>query len=270
MRKVGSVDQCPARALLGHTLCGRHAKCRRIVIWADANASHGARLVRCQAFIRGWLLRKRLALSGPGVLSRNDVLNEDDPVTLESKQVIHPFEYFGFKEGSKVFWFEFDTLYTWCLRSPTPTNPFTKVPLSVDVRKRLRDGWSYRQRHGIQIPTESAVYEERVLGRWTLLCQLFEDCGFGHVEPQMFLRLTKSQYRMIFLLVRDDISTVLHAKNPSRERLLLYCTRGVQRSSDLSVRQYVLQSVYTLLTMLARQKDPYTLAFVVLSALYRC
>lgn len=270
VRRAGSTEQCPSRSLVSHTLCGRHAKCKKAVIWADIHASRGAGLVRCQAVIRGWLVRRRLLLCGPGALRCRVTVNEDDPVTLERRGDVHPFSYFGLEENGKVFWFEFDTLYKWCLQSPTPVNPLTKVRLSKDTRTRLREGWSYRQRRGMVMPSESKHFRERVLGRWNILCQLFEDYGFGEIDPTSFLSLSKSQYRTIFLLVRDDLSVTLPAKHPSRDSLIRYCTRGIHVATTLSVQHYILQSVYTLLIMLTRQRDSYPLAFLVLSALYRC
>lgn len=270
VRKAGSKEQCLSRPLANHTLCGRHAKCRRPTLWADIHASRGTGLVRCQALIRGWLVRRHLALGGPGVCSRAHLMNDEDPVTLESKHAVHPFSYFGVKENGKVFWFEFDTLYKWCLRSPDPVNPFTKVRLSKDVRRRVRECWSYRQRRGLPLPSESTQYDERILGRWTILCQLFEDYGFGEIDYRSFFDLTKSQYRTMFLLMRDDLTIALSVTNPSREPLLRYCTRGIHVASTLPVRQYILQSVYTLLIMLTRQRDSYPVAFIALSALSRC
>jgi hypothetical protein len=270
VRRSGSTDQCLARALVNHTLCGRHAKCKRAVLWSEIHTSRGTGLVRCQALIRGWLVRRHMRLSGPGVCSRSQLMNDEDPVTLEGKHEVHPFSYFGVKENGKVFWFTFDTIYKWCLRSPVPMNPFTKVPLSKEARIRVREGWSYRQRRGIPLPSESMQYEERILGRWTILCQLFEDYGFGEIDPSSFLDLTKSQYRTLFLLVRDDLTIALSIANPSRDPLIRYCTRGIHVASTLPVRQYILQSVYTLLIMLTRQRDSYPVAFIVLSALSRC
>jgi len=270
VRKAGSSEQCPARALVGHTLCGRHAKCKKAVLWADVHASRGTGLVRCQAVVRGWLVRRRLVVCGPGALRIKGCVNDEDPVTLERREDVHPFSYFGVEENGRVFWFEFDTLYKWCLRSPSPVNPFTKVRLSNNARTRLREGWSYRQRRGMLLPSESKHFRERVLGRWTILCQLFEDYGFGEIDPTSFLSLTKSHYRTIFLIVRDDLSVSLPVKHPSRDALLRYCTRGIHVANTLSLQHYILQSVYTLLIMLTRQRDSYPVAFVVLSALYRC
>jgi hypothetical protein len=270
VRRAGSTDQCLSRALVNHTLCGRHAKCKRAVLWSEIHTSRGTGLMRCQALVRGWLVRRHIARGGPGVLSRNALVNDEDPVTLDNKKEVHPFSYFGVEENGKVFWFTFDTIYRWCLRSPAPVNPFTKVPLSKDVRVRVRECWSYRQRRGLPLPPESTQFDDRVLGRWTILCQLFEDYGFGSMDPGSFLTFTKSQYRALFLLVRDDLSIVLSVANPSREPLLRYCSRGIHVASTLPVRQYILQSVYTLLIMLTRQRDSYPIAFVVLSALSRC
>lgn len=270
VRKVGSKDKCPSPALLNHTLCGRHARCKKVVKWTDVYASHTRSLVRTQALVRGWLLRNRLKLSGPGVLARKHLTNEEDPVTLERREDVHPFSYFGLEEHGKVFWFEFETIYKWCLRSHTPSNPFTKVPLSREARVRLREGWSYRQRHRMSVPSEPTTYNERLMGRWNIICQLFEDQGFGEMDPDGFARMTKQQYRTAFLFMRDDIPVVLPPKNQVRTLLDLYCARGARVASTMPADRYALQVAYTMLLILTRQKDPYTLSFVALSAFYRC
>ena len=96
-------------------------------------------MVRAQALVRGWLLRKRLALGGPGVLRRSLVTNDEDLVTCESKETIRPFEYFGFEENGKVWCFSFPSLWKWAVRSHQPVNPYTKVPLDIETRKRMHE-----------------------------------------------------------------------------------------------------------------------------------
>ena len=86
VRKKGSTDQCTARSLRGLTLCGRHAKCKTITLWADVHKKRGDGMIKTQALVRGWLLRKRLALGGPGVLSRKQTTNDEDLVSYESKE----------------------------------------------------------------------------------------------------------------------------------------------------------------------------------------
>lgn len=141
VRKKGSLDQCPANALFGHTLCGSHARAHTTVLWADANASKTACIIKIQAFVRGGLLRKRLRLNGPGVLYRSGLANDEDLVTCEDKERQDPLTYFAFNENGKVWWFDYATLSNWVYRSNIPLNPYTKVPLDIDTKRRMFQIW---------------------------------------------------------------------------------------------------------------------------------
>ncbi len=240
------------------------------VLWADVFRPTAPRLVRAQARIRGWLVRSRLALAGPGVLNRKVVTNDEDLVTCVSKQDIHPWTYFGFEENGKVWGFAFSTLWTWCRQSMDPTNPYTKVPLSQETRRRLRDMWAYRHRHTLMLPIESLNPVDRLRQRWTILTQLFRDNGFIDVHPENFLRFTSSEYHTMFMLLHQDLLIVLDDQDPHREKILRYCRRGMTIHPPRPSAQYILQSTYILMIILSTPKNPYSLVFSILSAFYRC
>ena len=240
------------------------------VIWADVFQPTKPALIRCQARIRGWLVRNRLALAGPGVLRRKDVTNDEDLVTCESKDSIHPWSYFAFEENGKVWAFTFSTIWTWCRQSTEPTNPYTKVALSQETRQRLREMWAHRQRTMLALPIESLNPMDRLRQRWNILSQVFRDNGFVDVHPENFLRFTSSEYHTMFMLLHQDLLVVLHDKNPHREKILRYCRRGMTVNPPMPSGQYILQSAYILLVILSTPKTPYSLVFSVLSAFYRC
>lgn len=270
VRRKDSLDPCPCYALRGHTLCGRHAKMSTPVLWADVFRPTAPRLVRAQARIRGWLVRNRLALAGPGVLNRKDVTNDEDLVTCVSKDDIHPWSYFAFEENGKVWAFAFSTLWTWTRQSLDPTNPYTKVPLSQDTRRRLREMWAYQQRHTVGLPVESLNPLDRLKQRWNVLAQMFRDNGFVDVHPENFLRFTGSEYHTMFALLQQDLMVVLHDKDPQREKIMRYCRRGLALNPPMPSGQYILQAAYVLMVILSIPKNPYSLVFSVLSAFYRC
>lgn len=269
VRKKGSGDQCSAKCVFGHTLCGRHARCKTITLWADVHKSRGDRMIPVQALVRGWLVRTRLSIGGPGVLFRKQVTNDEDLLTCESKDRIHPFEYFGFQENGKVWGFSFPTLWKWCARSHAPINPYTKVPLDIETRKRLHAMWSYRHRHQMTLPEEPTAVNERIRSRWNILCQMFDNYHFGEIHPEQFSNMNKVDYYTVFQFLRDDIQVVIRDTNPSKVLLLRLCARAQQTIHALQADQYILQAVYMLLLFLMTQKDPYNAVFVVLSALYR-
>lgn len=264
IRKKGGTDQCNANAIIGHTLCGRHVRAKTPMLWCHVHRCRNVGIAKVQAYIRGWLLRRRLALSGPGVLCRKDLANDEELVTCEDKTRQHPFEYFAFEENGKVWWFNIHSLWKWSCQSHEPTNPYTKVPLSQNTRKRILDMWSYRQRHRLSLPEESTIYEERLRTRWNIVCQIFADNGFSDVHPMNFVKFGKRELYTMFFLLDRDLQAILPDSDPGKARALRLCRQSLQTNT------YVLRSVYTLLLLMTIHKDPYSITFTILSALFRC
>lgn len=264
VRKRGSTDQCHSRALVGHTLCGTHAKCKSVVLWVTANQEKVLAAQRIQALARGWLIRSRLALAGPGVLRRKDLANDDELVSCDSASELSPMEYVSFVENGKTWWFSFATLWTWARSSPEPCNPYTKVPLSVETRKRLHRLWSVRRRRGELVPVEATTFRERLESRWNIICQIFAEHGLGAMNPELFTTLTKNDYILVFRMLRDDLRAAL----PSPHALHLI-HRCLITAWTLPPGQCILQGSYAVMTMLLHARDPYPLAFYILAALYR-
>jgi hypothetical protein len=266
VRRKGSVEQCGSRALLGHTLCGTHARSKTVLLWVNANQEKVHAAHRIQALLRGWLVRHRLALAGPGVLRRTELSNDEDLETCESSSRQDPMDYFAFTENGKTWWFDFATLWKWSLMSLDPTNPYTKVPLSVDTKQRLRRMWSARRRSRQPVPQEPSDFQDRLRMRWTVLCQVFADNALGTFNPEPFLRLTKNDYIVVFRILRDE----LQASLPTTSRLALSLIHRCLISAwTMPPTQFVLQGSYVLMTMLLHATNEPALAFCVLSALYR-
>jgi hypothetical protein len=261
VRRKGSTEPCCSRALVGHTLCGVHARAKSVILWSSVNGDKLEAATRIQAGVRGWLLRRRLALAGPGVLSRAGVANTED---LETCEVADPLSYFGFIEAGKTWWFDFATIWKWAQTSVEPTNPYTRVPLDVATRKRLHRLWSARRHRRESIPTDPIRFEDRLRSRWTITCQVFANYGLGTMQPDLFLRLTKNDYIVLFRMLRDDLRT----SHPNRYALNLI-HRCLITAWTLPPTQFILQGSYALMAMLLHAKDPYPLAFYILAALYR-
>lgn len=274
VRKKGSLDQCSASAIRGLNVCGRHARTKpeNLVLWSTANKSKSQLVVKLQALVRGWLLRRRLKLGGPGVLSRKNLANGEDLETFDSADKVDPFDYFAFEENGKIWWFRFPTIWKWYACTIKPTNPYTKVPLSSDTGKRLRSFWSYViRRTDVEPPAERRVLVERIQDRWNILCHMFEENGFGDFNPGMFYRMSPRDYVTFFRLVRDDLPIVFPEKSKTR-RICHHCCSRLIRQGERSyglVATYTLQATYGLLRMSMEPKDPYVLCFTFLSALYR-
>ena len=270
VKKKGSLDQCTAKALAGHTLCGNHARCKHVTLWAAVNKPKEDSIVRIQRHVRGWLLRCRLKRCGPGVLCRKNLANDEDLETCEESSKQDPFDYFAFEESGKIWWFDFNTLWRWCLRSQEPTNPYTKVPLSVETRKRLRATWSYQLRHNLPLPAESVQYLDRFVGRWNIICQLFADHGFGNIHADTFCRLRKAEMLVAYQFLQSDMNVVLNPKTRTHRFVMARTEIVIRNARTIEPNRFVLIAAHELMKMLLYPKDPYILAFTVLSALYRC
>jgi IQ calmodulin-binding motif len=269
IKKKGSQERCTALPLYGHTLCGRHARMATPVLWADVNRSKASSAIILQRHIRGWFVRKRLRLNGPGVLSRKNLANSEDLVTCEESSRQHPFTYFAFEENGKIWWFDFETLFKWAIRSHIPLNPYTKVPLSGETKRRIFKVWAYRSRNKMPIVVGSAVYSERVRERWNMLCMLFSSYGFGDIDPVQFCTFSKSDMYGIFNMIQDDISVAYNRENLYSKRIRASCIRGIQTVNSCASDIYILQSVIKLLYICTIPHDPYIVLFTILSAIYR-
>ena len=263
VKRKGDTQQCPKAAVKGHTLCGTHAKVKKVVLWKDVQKKDD-RIIKCQALARRWIVKRRCFLAGPGVLRRKDLANDDDLVTCEESNRQHPFEYFAFTENGKTWWFDFATIWVWSLKSHMPCNPYTKVPLSTETRGRLREMWGFRNRHSIEVPPDPIGAEERIAARCNFLCQVFVDNGFIDVTPGQLSRLSKQSHVAMWKFIREDV-----ADYPSTHRT--WCSymssNEMLRSNSLT---YIVNSLRVLMRYVTFPKDPYVTVFSVMSAIYRC
>ena len=228
-------------------------------------------ITKVQALFRGWLVRNRLSHAGFGVLSRKGLANDEDIITFNEKERVHPMNYISFEENGKHWWFEFGSLWTWCMRNYTPVNPYTKVPLKAETRKRLRTIWGYKKRNLEPVPLESEVFIDRVRHRLNIVTQHFADYGFVEVYPEHFIDFTRNDYKTMFILLHRDIETVIPASDPFRQRVAMLCgNRAFAPNVFQKDTIFILQCLNTLLHIITLYRDPYTITFSILSVLYRC
>ena len=264
VRNKTSTDRCSSDAMTGHMLCGRHARAKFPRFWAEVNRDKIDRFAKVQALCRGWCVRRRLAWAGPGVLKRSKCVNDEDLVTMESKDRQHPFDYFGIEEAGKVWWFDFGSAWEWIIRTVTPLNPYTKVPFEHADLARLRKMHLYRRRWKLPVPAPSKDLNENILRRWNVLAQIFRSFGFEETHPQQFANLTHANLRMMFRFLHDD----LNAMPKINHRLIAICSRA-------TLNAYTTNNGYTinalnLLTIALTDVQSYDVVFLALSALWRC
>ena len=259
VKKKGSTLQCAAKALFKHSFCGTHAKAKTAEVWRDVREKD-LRIIKCQSVARRWLVVHRLRLGGPGVLSRKDLANDEELVTFVESSRQHPFSYFAFRENDKTWWFDFDTLWVWSLKSVDPINPYTRVPLTTEVRKRLRESWAYRIRRGLSVPVDSRDIEERIRCRWTMLHQTFIDNGFTDVLLNQLTRLPKNSHIAIWRMLRDDSAITRYLAGHMLATAIV----------NAGPAMYIVNSLRNLMRVVTLQKEPYETVFAVMSAIYRC
>lgn len=259
VKKKGSTIQCPATTLKGHTLCGTHARSKNVELWIDTNQKDG-RIVKCQSVARRWLVLHHLRLAGPGVLCRKNLANDEELVSCEDASKQSPFEYFSFEENGRVYWFDFSSIWTWSLKTLGPTNPYTRTPIGIDVRKRLREMWLLRTLRKLPIPPEPTETDERMRGRWTMICQIFADNGFVDVTVGEMMRLGKSSHITMWRFLQED--------SVCGPRACAYMLSSHLVNSNAPT--YIVNSLRLLMRILTIQKEPYLRVFNVMSAIYRC
>ena len=255
-KRRGATIQCSSNAMNGHSLCGTHARAKQVEMWKETDTS----LVLCQSLARRWLVLRILRLAGPGVLSRKQVTNGEELVSYTDASRQHPLEYFAFEENGKVWWFDFASIWVWSLKSLEPVNPYTRCPLSTEVRKRLREMWILRIHRKLSVPADAVNGDDRIRQRWSLLCQVFADNGFTDVSLEQFVSLGKASHIAVWRFLRDDCPIA----SPGSSYML---------SSQLlaaNVPTYVVNSLRMLIRLVTLQKEPYVTVFNVMSAIYRC
>lgn len=270
VRKRGSSDQCPNKALGLLTLCGMHVKTKNVQRWKEVHVKSLQKLVRFQAICRGWFVRRFFKLAGPGVLRRTGVLyaNTEELVSGEDVLTASPRTYFAFVENGKVFWFEIGTLWKWIAQSVYPTNPYTKSPIDSETLHRLRENRSMRiHRRMRPIPSFIGDVHERTEGRWTVLTHLFRAHGFRNVHPVPMMDITKHQYKVVFQLLKLDVDAY-YLKNIFHAKLLKTLASAIHLSKTQPAHSFIEQSVQYLYGMCMCVKDPYSLLYSILSAIH--
>lgn len=262
VKKKSSRDQCTALSLAGSTLCGRHIKMKKVVLWADVHKD--SRVTRFQAVWKGWRVRRFFTLCGPGVLSRAHLANDEDLVTCVEKEKQNPLDYFGVLEDGKVWWFDFGTIFEWCSRSVSPTNPYTRTPIPKTDLVRLHTLHLLRRRRKMSIPSECTVFDQRMMRRWNNICHLLRYYGFEDVHSETLVGLNHVNLCAFFRLLRDDLMTM----NRPPTRALHFCLHGIAKST-LPAHNYKLVGT-TLIQGILLDTKSYDVVFLIMSSLYRC
>jgi hypothetical protein len=271
-----SLDQCTSLALKGLQFCGKHIKAKDKRIWAALNQNND-KACTIQKNWRGYFIRNKLRLAGPGVLNRKDCHNDEELVTLDEKKNVHPFNYFSFTEADKVWWFDIRSLYQITRSNLRPLNPYTRQPIDIETRRRLRRLCQIRKRQGIFNLYAQPVYSnlsELVDLKWLELCQIIEENGFFDMNHLLFASLNKTQLYIFLNIVNVDLVAYAaehKTPNSTRKKYIMWVKNLIGKFSKYKYGSH--QASYNvsrvLLSILNDCTDPYTICFIIISSIVR-
>ncbi len=268
-----STERCLRAPLKDTLFCKTHIKCKNNRIWAEVNCVD-SKVIRIQKVWRGYSVRMWLTLAGPGVLKRSICHNEEELITMEDKNSLSPLDYFAFEESGKIYWFDFKSINQNSFDKVSPQNPYTRNPLSIDTRQRLRKLAIIRQRRGIlnlHNSTVSKTPDDITLITWTQLCQIIEENGFFEISPMYFMSMNRTQlYVFINLVLQNLVSWAAEHTNPKSPR-----KRYISKMKELNGHYFagtsslVLSHMTALLlvTILNHTPQPYDICFFIMSAM---
>ena len=268
-----SKDRCLAKSIGDTLFCRRHLKVKEPRIWAIVNnVKPCATLI--QKIWRGYSVRKWIKLAGPGALNRNICHNDEELVTLDDKKSVSPFSYFAFEEAGKVYWFDFRSLIQHCFKNTT--NPYTRQPLSIETRKRLRMLYAMRHRRKLLYthdPERQMDVQQVILENWTSLCQIVEENGFFDVNPEIFNTANRSQLYVFLLMISIDMNAWAAEHKSKYSRRLKYCSwlKTILNQYSPSAHPLKIQFMTSrvLLNILSDCAEPYNVCFIIMASLYR-
>lgn len=256
-------------------MCGKHARVKNPRLWKDVN-NLDCKAVIIQKIWRGFTIRSWLTLAGPGVLNRKVCHNDEELVTLDDKNKVHPFDYFSFEENGKVYWFDVRSLSENNLLKLQPTNPYTREPLTIDARRRLRHICIRRHRKKIDNihNTELKQTVDDILSStWIYICRVIEENGFYDVSPLYFIALNKTQLYVFIAMLRQDMAAwaAEHTIPGSRRNRYMFWLKRVaeEHLTDNASLRLSFLTARVLIIILNDCLDEYSICFMIMSALHR-
>ena len=253
-----SEERCSSKCLKNLRFCGKHSKMKNPRIWI-LPSKHYESSILIQKIWKGYRIRNLLKLAGPGVLSRKICHNDEELVSMEEKNKQDPFDYFAFEESSKIWWFSIKSLVTWMNESPT--NPYTKQPLSFETRKRLRELYDLNFLKGsIRIQTD--VHTKAII-----LSQIMEENGFSDVN----YTIVEYMPRLSLISFTDSLKTRLEIKLNNNKHILLkliQCCANQQYNFYANYDFLIFQIESIILYILRSTKEKFDICFIILGALY--
>ena len=270
-----STEQCPSQSMKGMLFCGKHAKTKIKRLWAEVNNGNQKAII-IQKLWKGYFLRHRLKLAGEGVLNRKNCHNTEELVTLDDKTKVHPINYFSFREADKLYWFDVRSMYHILKRSAKPENPYTRQPLTIETRRRLRDICRIRKKLRLENyhdPPLPHHFAELINEKWLTVCQIIEENGFFDMNHLMFSSLNRSQMYVLLNFIRLDMVAFAteHSIRSKRYQYLQWlrtCLTNFEKNRTNRL-QCSWATSKVLLSILYDCPENYPVCFIIVSAMCR-
>lgn len=270
-----SLDRCTSLSLVGMNFCGKHARVRKPRIWTEVN-NVNPKVILIQKSWRGYSIRNRIKLAGEGSMNRTKCHNETELITMDDPKSISPLDYFGFIENDKLYWFDIRSIAEYSANTLKPINPYTRVPLTIETRIRLRILCNIRRK--LKLPlvhdiTKQLTSEQRLDSNWMAISHIIEENGFYDMNPLFFMALNRSQLVVFLTLVSVDVKTWAseHTSKYSRRHKYVHWLKNslnmYHPTIDNKLYSYIVSRA--LLSIMNDCLEPYSICFMVMSSLYR-
>lgn len=266
-----SYDRCQSATITGLAFCGRHVKSKSVRIWHVVNNVED-KVTKIARIWRGYSVRRLLKLAGPGVLQRSVCHNEEELVSLEPKDKVYPLDYFAFEENGKVWWFDIRSIISCLNASLVPLNPYTRTPLSIETRCRLRNIYRYRLQYRKPIyhnPPITKTQQELLDFQWMRISQILAENGFEDVHPNHFLSLTRKQLYTLLVFIMRDMKALCAEHPKSSKRYRYHAVLAREHEYFYTFQAPFLHFANLFLMLVNDSVEPYILCFLLMSALHR-
>jgi hypothetical protein len=268
-----SEAQCENKIITGLIFCGKHARVKNPRLWKDVN-DLDSKVTKIQALWRGYVMKNWMKLAGQGIFNRKICHNDEDVVTMDSKESIYPLDYFSFEEDRMIYCFDIRSLTELTINVINPTNPYTRKPLSTETRQRLRKLCIRRFRRKMinEHETKKRTLLDIVRCNWVYICQIIGENGFFDIPPEFFIAMNRTQLLAFTMLIRNDLNAwALEHKKGSRryvysnwmKRILFEYSQGANPTRI----SYLISRI--LGTILNDYPEPYPICFIIMSAMHR-
>jgi len=260
-KNKSSTTRCSAKSLVGSQFCGRHIRLKNPRMWVD-NDKQLRSAIKIQKIWRGYSHRRMMRLLG-SKLRKVEYANTEDLFTFDDAAILDKFE---FSENGTNWWFDISTIHDWSYRSINPCNPYTKEPIDIETRKRMREVVSIRRIRSLKT---SHVEQLTTENKFVIICQILEENGLELI-PNSFLALTSFQLTVVLNFLELDLREWHRQKRSEVRRgfhYLIHQFLTQQYAIPLDYHQKLFANC--ILYMFRHLKNPYPICFMVVSAIYR-